>query len=193
MTKAEAMQLVAQLKASYPRQTVDKNTIAAYASMLEDLSFAQAKAAVQRLLCSAKWFPTIAEIRAEAAREETGSLPSPEEAWGIVMRAVGKFGAYRNPVFPEPIQSAVQAVTWRDVCLTENVPSTRARFVAAYQAAQDRIKLGAQLGPHAPQRRALPEPYVAELEEGAAPVADQRTLGEVIDLNLRRLAAGDDE
>lgn len=67
MTKAEALRLMAMLRAAWPRQEIGEDTTEVYAGMLADLSYADAKTAVTTLVKTSKWFPTIAEIREQAA------------------------------------------------------------------------------------------------------------------------------
>lgn len=149
MTKPEALKCLAILKASYPRQELEPATVETYAMMLDDVDFGEAQAAIKRLICESKWFPAIAEIRAEVARGATASLPAVEVAWGEVTKAISRFGMNRKPIFSCPeIAAAVDVLGWRNVCLDENTMSTRARFTDAYRAYRERRVSSVQLGRH---------------------------------------------
>lgn len=155
MKKAQALSCIAILAASYPRQELNPDTLNAYATMLQDLEFEAVDAAVKRIICSSKWFPTIAEIRAEVAEGECGDLAPAELAWGEVQRAIGRWGMYNTPQWSTPeLAAAVDAIGWRTICTDTNVVSTRARFIDAYRVTRERRVQGYQLGAHAP--KALP-------------------------------------
>ena len=166
MTEKEAAGLMAALKAAYPRQEIAAPTIKLYARMLGDIDPTEGKEAVQRLIASSRFFPTVAEIREEVFRAHTEGLPEPEVAWRYVLEAIGKFGAYGSPSFEgEAMNEAIRAVGWRDICLSESVASSRARFVDAYRVCRERQTRRLQLGGYAPERKELP-PAVNKIVEG---------------------------
>ncbi len=147
MDKTTAIQCLMILKASYPRADVTQETLTAYATMLKDVDAIDARSAIERLICTSKFFPTIAEIRAEVAAAKTAHLPEPEAAWGEVQRAIGKFGVHRVPEFSCPeIAAAVSDTGWRTICLSENVTTTRAHFRGAYRAILEGERESHQLG-----------------------------------------------
>ncbi len=170
MTKTEALQCLMVLKASYPRSEIGQETLLAYASMLSDVDAQDAKTAVERLICTSKWFPTVAEIRAEVADAATAGLPAVELAWGEVHRAIGEVGHYQVPAFSCPeIASAVRAIGWRHICLDKNVTSTRSRFTDAYRAIRTGKVEAVQLGAHAPGRERIaagPQKPVFQIMKG---------------------------
>jgi hypothetical protein len=81
------MELVAVLKAAFPRQPVEPETVKVYANFLVDLDVDAATAAAKRLVATSRFFPTIAELREAAAETELG-LPNEVEAWDMVNRFV---------------------------------------------------------------------------------------------------------
>lgn len=80
MKDSEARALVATLAAAFPRQDVPQVTFDVYAQDLADLDAVEASRAVASLRRSARWFPTIAEIRETVAEQQLGA-PGPIEAW----------------------------------------------------------------------------------------------------------------
>jgi hypothetical protein len=105
--------------------------------MLADLDYAVANAAAERLIATSKWIPTIAEIREACLAITAGPKVPGGEAWGAVMRAIGRFGAYRTPGvefnLEDPIaQRCVLSLGWRELCLSENAIADRARFIELY-------------------------------------------------------------
>jgi hypothetical protein len=150
MTEGEALSLVAILAASYPKNDLSKANLAAYATMLQDLEFVATGEAVKRLICTAKWFPAISEIRTEVAEAKCVAIVEPELAWAEVLQKIGSCGLGGSPEWSTPVMAfAVDAVGWRAICLDENVASTRARFIDAYKAVRLRAVDVQRLGSHA--------------------------------------------
>ncbi|MBC7336702.1 MAG: hypothetical protein H5U01_10585, partial [Clostridia bacterium] len=67
MTKQETVQLLAYLSAFWPNWNVTKATVEAWHEMLADLDHGVALMALKRVVARVAHFPTIAEIRQEAA------------------------------------------------------------------------------------------------------------------------------
>lgn len=166
MTRSQALKCLAVLAASYPRNGLEKHNLDTYALMLEDLDFVRVGEAMKRLTCKLKWFPSIAEIRAEVAEAELGDVLPAELAWGEVQKAIGRYGYSRMPEWSSnEMTAAVDAIGWRNICLDENVAATRARFIDAYGASRSRALTGLALGGHAqaPRRRIGRQAPIGEL------------------------------
>lgn len=163
MTLDETAQCMAMLAIAYPRFDVSQDAIKLWATMLGDIEFATAQAGVQRHIATSQWPPTIAELRAECAASTAGDLPSAEAAWGEVTRAIGRWGMNRHPTWScDAVEHAVNCIGWRQICLDENVMSTRRVFIDAYKAFCDGRQREAQLGRHAlPSARRNEKPITA--------------------------------
>ncbi len=144
MTPQEAQQVVTLLIAAFPVQLakLDReqqlDTFRVYRSMLVDLDFTRVDGAVRRLLATARFMPTIAEIRAAVGVVAHGVKRSGAEAWGDVHAAMRKYGSHRSPGvdfdFDDPIVTRlVRAFGWFDLCRSENATADRARFIDAYE------------------------------------------------------------
>lgn len=149
MTQVEVAKVVAMLLASYPAHVgrMDPKLLQAtarqYERMLLDLEAADVAQAIDELVATNVFFPTVAEIRGLIAKRRAGTGAgsgglSSEEAWGLVLRAVSKFGMYRLPVFEDRLVArAVELMGWREICLSENQEATRAHFYRTYAAAAE--------------------------------------------------------
>lgn len=167
MTMAEAKRLVAMLASAWPKQEIRQDTLEVYALALGDLDYELAKTAVMRLVQTATFFPAIAEVRAAAVRDRV-TLPTAEEAWGIVRGAIGRHGSYRVPVFDcDEVQLAVDAIGWKEICLSENPASSRARWIDAFKAFVGRRMDAEARGAYRSPERHLPA------------ASDERELGDV--------------
>jgi len=156
VTKSEVAKLVSLMAASWIRPPIGPETVHAYCFALEDLDHGLAQEAIRSLIQTSRFLPTIAEIRERAVKNRV-DIPNPEEAWGIVRRAIGTLGSYRVPEFDcDEVQAAVDAIGWREICLGENEAASRARFCEAMKSATaKRLHLEAT-GKYLPADRQLP-------------------------------------
>ena len=144
MNKQESARLVAVILASYPQQAakLDQSRqlgmIDAFESLLDDLTYAQCNAALRVLLQTRTWMPSVAEIRATVVELERGPQRNGGDAWGSVLDAIRRYGAYRTPgvdfQFADPLVArCVQALGWQNLCLSEMQTSDRKQFVELYE------------------------------------------------------------
>lgn len=136
MTKAQTIEVVAILVASFPDAKWGEATCRAYEAALSDLDYELAASAVKRIVATAKYRPAIAEIREAAAVTAIGERRTGADAWGDVVRAIRYVGSYGAPKFEDPITArAVEALGWRNLCLGDSSEaSDRARFCEVYDA-----------------------------------------------------------
>lgn len=169
MTRQEAAKLVAVIIASCPAQSskLDRERqlgmVDAFETLLSDLTYEQASAALRVLLQTRSWMPSVADIRATVLELGRGPVRVGGDAWGAVMRAIKSEGAWREPgtdfVFPDPVtMRCVQALGWRELCLSENQIADRARFIEMYDklAAQAQREAQAPMLAAAREHRELP-------------------------------------
>lgn len=179
MTSTEAKKLVVVLIASYPSTKATIDTVSVYERMLADLDYAAANAAVERLLATARFMPTIAEIRDAALTIERGEVRPGGDAWGEVLKAMGRYGYVRQPgvdfqFSDDVIGECVKALNWRELCESENLQADRARFIELYDklAATARRRVLSEHLPAAQRFRALREAQQAEATKLIAGVVD---------------------
>jgi hypothetical protein len=116
---------IAILRAAFPGREFPNKTIELYGRLLADLDPEAVTRAVERLIMGSEFLPTIHAIRREVAEEKL-SLPSPEEAWDIVLRGGIRYAA------PE-VRDACDAVGGRWTVLhTDQLPTVRAQFLKSY-------------------------------------------------------------
>lgn len=137
MTQFQTAKLVAVLLAAYPQALWGDGTPLLYERMLADLDAAVAKAAVEQLIATSRYLPTVAEIRAACVELTVGPRRFGAEAWGEVLTAIGRFGHRRTPgvdfKFGDTNTTrAVIAFGWRHLCSSENPIADRARFIELY-------------------------------------------------------------
>lgn len=110
-----------------------------YGAMLNDIPPEIQFQAVKNVIKTAKFLPTIAEIREEAIRIARGSMNVtkniPEQEWEIVYRAIGAVGPYRKPRFGNTVTAlTVKAMGWQGMCSAEEkmIPTLRSQFIKTW-------------------------------------------------------------
>ncbi len=136
MTKAQAIEVVAILVASFPDAKWGEPTCRAYEAALADLDYELAASAAKRIVATSKFRPSIAEVREAAAVSAVGERRTGADAWGDVVKAIRYVGSYGAPKFEDPLTArAVEALGWRNLCLGDSSEaSDRARFCEVYDA-----------------------------------------------------------
>ena len=162
MTKAEFGTFTAALKTYYPRE---KDLLPNDAAMqlwykqLHDIPFPVAEAALDKWVALNKYSPSIAEFREVSATVVHAEAADWGEAWGAVLDAIRRHGLYGQRQAMESLDEltrrAVQAVGWRELCLSDNVSVERANFRSIYQDMVTREKAQQQMGEALQQRIAL--------------------------------------
>ena len=136
MTKTEVAALLAVCAAAYPHVNVTRETAAVYAEMLADLDYADALAAVKRLIATSQFFPTVAAIRETTVSLTAPPIPSNAAAWAEVMLKIREVGHYRAPEWSHPaLAEAVATIGWRELCMADNLAVSRAHFWKVYETA----------------------------------------------------------
>lgn len=155
MTKQDAIKLVAAAVSCFPNlmERDMKPTAQVWFDMLNDLDYTLAQAALMKVLSTARFFPTVAEIREAAASLMPSDVPQAEIAWGEVVRAVQKVGYMRTPEWSHPvIGGVVQAMygSWKSCCETMQVDTAgvdRRQFLDMYATLSRRTREDALLPP----------------------------------------------
>jgi len=150
ITKAQTAVLLGILRVSFPRFYANATeedmeaSVSMWAYMLSDTTFEIAQMALQRLIATSKFPPTVADMRESIATITTPALPDSGEAWGEVVAAIRNYGYYRPKEgmesLSEPVLRVVKQMGWRDLCLSENQMADRAHFLKIYEAMQKRAR-----------------------------------------------------
>lgn len=174
MKKSEVVQLVTAAAACFPMmQTKELDPVnAAWFDMLGDLPFDLATASLKKVLSTAKFFPTVAEIREAAASLKPQDMPDAELAWAEVWKAITTHGWTDTPEslksaddttvfmtfsvpwdFSHPVIAKVVKAMWGSwaatcrECQTETAGVQRAQFQRMYQTMTKREREAALLPP----------------------------------------------
>lgn len=150
MTKTESCRIVAGLMAAFPQSKTSDQTAAVYEASILDLDYQVARRAADRLIKSADWLPTIAQLRRECQTVMEGPRRTGEEAWAIVQKAIRCVGRYApEPRWRDPIigQATKLWPSWQELCDSPaNDPGGRARFVELYDELAGRERRELEIG-----------------------------------------------
>lgn len=134
MKNEEAGALVALAAANFPHiQEKDLGpTVALWREMLSDLPFDLAKAALIKVLVTAKFWPTVAEIREAAAELSRPAALTPAEAWAQVITAIRK--DWKPDQLHPTVREALVGFGGLDrVGMSENIDVIRGQFLKVYE------------------------------------------------------------
>lgn len=145
MNRSEIIKLIRVLSANYrnwPAEGKEKDTVMLWESMLSDMSYEIGQAAVKVHMSRSVYPPTIADIRDAATMLTSPRRIDAIEAWGMIGKAIRKYGVYRQEEavasLPDEVALMVERFTWRELCLNENVDTLRAQFRMAWETMEKR-------------------------------------------------------
>lgn len=146
MTRGEAFELVVRMAAAYPRSPLNEATIELYTDFLIDCDAGMAHCAIDLLIATSIFLPSIAEIRAAVAQLYVPAC-GPEAAWGELSLAIAR--CRDQPEFScAAIAEALRMIgrSWHDLRMLpfEQYPWLRRDFLAAYREATERTRREAQ-------------------------------------------------
>lgn len=151
MNRDEFKVLAKGMKAVYSQPTFlpDADAFNVWYSLLKDIDYKVANAAVQKYMLTNKFPPTIADIRTLAAEVRTGDKPLWSDGWEEVLRAISKYGSYRETEalqsMAEITRTAVKRLGFRNLCMSENIMADRANFRMIFQELADREHTAKQI------------------------------------------------
>lgn len=151
MNLTETITIIEIIAATYPNakgfndpQSCAK-TAKVWAMLLEDLYPYLVTQAVKKHCMTARFAPTVAEIRESAANITNPALEeTAAEAWGNVAKAIRRFGWYREEdalaSLNEKTRATVKSIGWKSICESEEPEIIRAQFRKAFETMAARAK-----------------------------------------------------
>lgn len=152
MDKEQFAIFTAEIQGLYPRENLFPNPVAmsAWYELLQDLEYELARAALHRHASTSPFPPTVADIRRQAV-----SMVDESEDWGkawqAVIKAVGRYGSYREAEALESMdeltRQTIQRLGWKQICQSEQteLAAIRANFRMIYEQIQTAAREEAQL------------------------------------------------
>lgn len=147
------------LAAAFGRKGWNDDALGAYLLALHDLDVDLLRQAATKELRTARFMPTPGELRRAALQLVVGRIPSADEAWGEVQRAIRRHGRYGRPTWRHSLtaQAVADVGGWRRLCDSEDPTGDRIAFRKAYEATHDQAEQDALTAPGlAPQALTAP-------------------------------------
>lgn len=144
-TSIDIAQVIGIISAAYPNFNPTELTAEVYYQTLSDIPSEELKAATIHCIAEAgrKFAPSVGELRGAVAelRGMSSNMPSSFQAWQEVLQQVGAVGSYGTPSFSHPlVKRAVDALGWKNICLSEDATADRARFIQCYEQLRERTQ-----------------------------------------------------
>lgn len=176
MDKQQFTTLAIGIKSAYPASKMleDNASMDFWYMMLRDIPYDTAENAVMEYICTNVYPPNIAEIRKLCMERMKAPVPSYDEAWGAVQKAISNYGRH-NPQeafesMDELTAEVVKNMGWSRLCQSENPAADRANFREAYEAKAAAKQNRSQLPEFvAKQKERLQEKYIPAIEKSATP------------------------
>jgi hypothetical protein len=147
MNRQETIKLLAMFQANYPYaykhfdELMLQAAVQLWQQSLQDLDASLVYNIASKIMMTSTddFPPKIAVLRQECIKASNPEIfITPEEAWETVLRAIKKFGYYRQDeafkTFSEPIRRTVNYVGWANICRSENIGIERANFCKVYNS-----------------------------------------------------------
>jgi len=180
MDKNQFATLAIGIKSAYPASKILEDTASKdfWYMLLSDIPYDVAKNAVMEHICTNVFAPNVAEIRKLCMERCKQPVPSFDEAWGVVQKAISKYGLNNAQeafaTMDELTLSVVKNLGWRNLCVSEAGEADRANFRMAYEAKEEAVKKGNQLPDFVAKNKALLKAqYIPAIEVQEESVASQ--------------------
>lgn len=136
MTFDEFKPIAKMFKATYGNLHFleDSESVIVWYRLLSDLTKQDVEQAVMQYVTTQKYPPSISDIREKAAhfsKKDWG------EGWIEVTTAINKYGTWDEKSamqsFSPETRKAVEAIGWKNICMSENIGVERASFRQIYE------------------------------------------------------------
>ena len=151
MNKKEFASFAMALKTYYPKEGLlpNEQAMELWFRQLQDIDYKVAELVLNKWVAVNKWSPTIADIRGEAATISAGELPDWGDGWEQVLKAISRYGMYRQDEALASMDSltrkCVERLGFKNICISENISADRANFRMMYETIAERQKKEMQL------------------------------------------------
>jgi len=144
MKKDEFATIASALRRAYGKDKImpDEEALDVWYGMLKDLDYTACRNAVQELIATLKFAPSIAEIRERASQRLCTPIVDWGEAWGNVLLAIRHYGYPREieamATLDGMTRKCVERLGYQKLCMSENTETDRANFRMIYKQLADR-------------------------------------------------------
>ena len=146
MTKADVAQVLALMTTAWPKfapkdDDEQKMRTDLWWANFADVDFRLAKVALQRLMLTSPFPPSIHDLRKQIYEVQHPDTVDAATAWGLVADAIRWYGWYDAQggmtSLPERVRKVVHAIGWRELC-EGKADINRAQFMRMYETVSKR-------------------------------------------------------
>lgn len=144
LSSSDIAKILAPVWVQFPRRENKREHIALWHRLFRNVPYRALERAVILCLAHSKFEPTVADVR-EMLVEMQGRRIEPVQAFGLLRRAVQRFGYYQEEramkALPSNVAQAARSMGWKEICMSENPEALRAHFMKAFEGVQKRGEL----------------------------------------------------
>lgn len=151
MNLSEWGKIAKAIKHYYPREAVlpDAEAMSLWYDALKDIDYAVMSTGLKKWVMTNRFSPQIADLREMAVETKEGVTGGWDQAWGSVRTAIRRYGYYQPEEALESLddltRDAVNAIGFRELCISENPMADRAHFQRIYENLARRQKEDRQI------------------------------------------------
>lgn len=149
MSKEDFLEGITLLGVAYDKEFTQEQVELWYL-MLGNYTKEQLRNAIKELIKTETYLPTIAHITKQIAKNETKQLPNAEDEWEEVIKAVHRYGTYRQDKALESLNPytayIVNHIGYQIICMSSDNTWNRKEFIAEYNQLKEREKELIQIG-----------------------------------------------
>lgn len=157
---SDIAKILAPVWVQYPRRENWKEQVRLWHQVFKKVPYRALESAVVLALAHSPFEPKVSDIR-DMLVEMQGKRLEPMQAFGLLLKAVSRFGYYQEErameALPSNVAQTAKAMGWQEICLSQNPEALRAHFTKAFDGIQRRGELEKSIAAIKGERRTLLE------------------------------------
>lgn len=148
MNKENFIKALKFLGTAYNKEFTQEQAEVWYKFFVDD-DYELFRQAIKNLIAKQDFSPSIAQIKKEMANLQI-DIPSAEDEWQEVLKAVHKFGSYKEQEALSSLKPYTAYITrhigYRNICMSEDQTWNKKEFIGEYEVMKDKEIENLQLG-----------------------------------------------
>ena len=151
MTKEDFIKCIKMLSIAYNKDFTEEQVEVWY-SMLGEYTIEEFSKAIQDLIKTEEYLPSIAHITKAIAKQHTSNLSNAEDEWQEVLKAIRQYGYYRKEQALESLKpytaKIVNYIGFERICMATPEEQTwnKKNFITEYNTLKDTLTENLQIG-----------------------------------------------
>lgn len=148
MNKENFIKALKFLGTAYNKEFTQEQAEVWYKFFVDD-DYELFRQAIKNLIAKQDFSPSISQIKKEMANLQI-DIPSAEDEWQEVLKAVHKFGSYKEQEALDSLKPYTAYITrhigYRNICMSEDQTWNKKEFIGEYEVMKDKEIENLQLG-----------------------------------------------